>query len=142
MDEKLTIALERQNPWWFGKAFYTGVDRLHWYPKLSKYIKAREILLLTGARRTGKSTITYQIIKELLDKNLSPECILYINLDEPLLQSKSKDPAYLVELIESYIALKRPATLYLFIDEIQNYDYWVQTIKTLFDTAENVSMDR
>lgn len=140
MDEKLTIALERQNPWWFGKAFYTGIDRLHWYPKLSKYLKAREILLLTGARRTGKSTLTYQIIKELLDKNLPPDCILYINLDEPLLQSKSKDPAYLIELIESYIALKRPATLYLFIDEIQNYDYWVQTIKTLFDTAENVKI--
>ena len=140
MDEKITIALERQNPWWFGKAFYTGVDRLHWYPGLSKYIKAREILLLTGARRTGKSTLTYQIIKKLLNKNIPPECILYINLDEPLLQSKSKDPAYLIELIESYMALKKPATLYLFIDEIQNYDYWVQTIKTLFDTSDNVKI--
>ena len=140
MDEKITIALERQNPWWFGKAFYTGVDRLHWYPGLSKYIKAREILLLTGARRTGKSTLTYQIIKKLLNKNIPPECILYINLDEPLLQSKSKDPAYLIELIENYMALKKPATLYLFIDEIQNYDYWVQTIKTLFDTSDNVKI--
>ncbi|MCD4843571.1 MAG: ATP-binding protein [Methanosarcinales archaeon] len=140
MDEKITIALERQNPWWFGKAFCTGVDRLHWYPGLSKYIKAREILLLTGARRTGKSTLTYQIIKKLLNKNIPPECILYINLDEPLLQSKSKDPAYLIELIENYMALKKPATLYLFIDEIQNYDYWVQTIKTLFDTSDNVKI--
>ena len=140
MDENTKIALERQNPWWFDKPFDTGIDRLRWYPKIKKYLPTKEILLLTGARRTGKSTLAYQVIKSLLDSNVPPEAILFINLDEPLFQSKSKDPAYLTEIIEYHLVLKKPSTLYLFIDEIQNYDYWVQTIKTLFDTTTNIKI--
>ena len=140
MDENTKIALERQNPWWFEKPFDTGIDRLQWYPKITKYLKTKEILLLTGARRTGKSTLAYQLIKNLLNSNVPPESILFINLDEPLFQSKSKDPSYLTEIIEYHRALNKPSTLYLFIDEIQNYDYWVQTIKTLFDTTSNIKI--
>jgi hypothetical protein len=92
MDENAKIALERQNPWWFEKEFDTGIDRLPWYPGITKYMKAREVLLLLGARRTGKSTLAYQIIKNLLNNKTPPEAILFINLDEPLFQSKSKDP--------------------------------------------------
>lgn len=138
MDENTKIALERQNPWWFGKPFDTGIDRLQWYPKLMKYLNTEEILLLTGARRTGKSTLAYQLIQKLLDSHIPAESVLFINLDEPLFQSRSKDPVFLTELIESYLALKKPGRLYLFIDEIQNYDYWVQTVKTMFDTVKNV----
>lgn len=141
MDENTKIALERQNPWWFGKDFDTGIERLHWYPEITKYLKTREILLLIGARRTGKSTLVYQVIKTLLDKKTPPEAILFINLDEPLFQSMSKDPVYLTELIEYYMAQQKGvATLFLFIDEIQNYDYWVQTIKTLYDTRKNIKI--
>ncbi len=141
MDENAKIALERQNPWWFGKEFDTGIDRLPWYPGITKYMKAREVLLLLGARRTGKSTLAYQIIRDLLNNKTYPEAILFINLDEPLFQSKSKDPMYLTEIIEYYLAQKKsiPA-FYLFIDEIQNHDYWVQTIKTLYDTRKNIKI--
>ena len=141
MDENAKIALERQNPWWFGKEFDTGIDRLSWYPWITKYMKAREVLLLLGARRTGKSTLVYQIIRNLLNNRIPPEAILFINLDEPLFQSKSKDPVYLSEIIEYYLAQKKsiPA-FYLFIDEIQNHDYWVQTIKTLYDTRKNIKI--
>ncbi|MFZ3060136.1 MAG: ATP-binding protein [Candidatus Methanoperedens sp.] len=141
MDENAKIALERQNPWWFGKEFDTGIDRLPWYPGITKYMKAREVLLLLGARRTGKSTLVYQIIKNLLNNKTPPEAILFINLDEPLFQSKSKDSMYLTEIIEYYLAQKKSvSTFYLFIDEIQNHDYWVQTIKTLYDTRKNIKI--
>jgi predicted AAA+ superfamily ATPase len=138
MDKNTKIVLERQNPWWFGKPFDTGIDRMQWYPMLMKYLKTEEILLLTGARRTGKSTIAYQMIQNLLESKVNPDAVLFINLDEPLFQSKSKDPVFLTELIESYLALNQPDKLYLFIDEVQNYNYWVQTIKTMFDTAKNI----
>lgn len=141
MDENAKIALERQNPWWFGKEFDTGIDRLPWYPLITKFMKAREVLLLLGARRTGKSTLVYQIIRNLLDNRIPPEAILFINLDEPLFQSKSKDPVYLSEIIEYYLAQKKSIqAFYLFIDEIQNHDYWVQTIKTLYDTRKNIKI--
>ncbi len=141
MDENAKITIERQNPWWFGKQFDVGIDRLPWYPLITKYMKAREILLLLGARRTGKSTLAYQIIKNLLRNKTSPESIFFINLDEPLFQSKSKDPMYLTEIFDYYLIEKKSvSTYYLFIDEIQNHDYWVQSIKMLYDTRKNIKI--
>lgn len=136
MNTQTRAALEKQNPWWFGKPFDTGINRLDFYPHLLKYLEAPEVLLLLGARRTGKSTLLLQIIKHL---NVKPEAVLFINLDEPLFQSRAEDPAFLSELIEDYMLQHKDIGLfYLFIDEVQNYNHWVHTVKTLHDTCKNV----
>jgi len=141
MDETIKIALERQNPWWFRKEFDTGIDRLPWYPNIEKYMKTREVFLLVGARRTGKSTLLYQIIRDIINNKTSPESILFINLDEPIFQSRSKDPAYLTGIIDYFLAQhKLPVTFYLFIDEIQNYDYWAYAIKIIYDSGKNLKI--
>ena len=141
MDENARIALERQNPWWFGKEFETGINRLQSHPRLRKYMEAGEILLLVGARRTGKSTLVYQIIKDLLNNGTPPEAILFVNLDEPLFQSRSKDPAHLTELIEHHLVQhSHQKYFYLFLDEIQSQHYWAQTVKTLHDVRKNIKI--
>ncbi|MCL7412790.1 MAG: ATP-binding protein [ANME-2 cluster archaeon] len=141
MDESAKIALERQNPWWFGKDFDTGIDRLAWYPRLTDYLNTREILLLIGARRTGKSTLLYQVIAHLLNNTTPPEAVLFINLDEPLFQSRSKDPAYLTQLIEHHLVQhKQVQQFYIFLDEVQNHQYWVQTVKNIHDTGRNIKL--
>ncbi len=131
MEQQLQIALEKQNPWWFTKPYETGIPRLSHYPLLQKYLNTPEILLILGARRTGKSTLLYQLISSL---KVSPEAILFINLDEPLFQSRADDPAFLSTLIEEYLLQHKDIKkYYVFIDEVQNYKHWVQTIKTLHD---------
>jgi len=139
MDQRSQIALESQNPWWFSKGFETGIDRLPQFPRMLRYLEAREILLLAGARRTGKSTLVYQIIQSLLERGVPKEAILYINLDEPLFVSMADDPTLLGGIVEDHLArhdgLER---LYLCIDEIQNYTHWAYAIKTFYDTKSNV----
>ncbi|MEA3323811.1 MAG: ATP-binding protein [Euryarchaeota archaeon] len=141
MDENARIALERQNPWWFGKEFETGINRLQSHPRLRRYMEAGEILLLVGARRTGKSTLVYQIIKDLLQNGTPPEAILFVNLDEPLFQSRSKDPAHLTGLIEHHLAQhSQELRFYVFLDEIQSQYYWVQAVKTLHDVRKDIKI--
>ncbi|MBI2575129.1 ATP-binding protein [Candidatus Woesearchaeota archaeon] len=136
MEPQLQIALEKQNPWWMGKKFYTGIPRLRNYPLLQRYMPTPEILLILGARRAGKSTLAYQLIETL---KTAPEAILFINLDEPLFQSKSEDPSFLSMLIEEYMVQHKDVQkFYIFIDEVQNYKHWVQTIKTLHDVNKQV----
>src|SRR3989344_1780310 len=136
MEEQIKIALEKQNPWWFNKPYITGIPRLHNYPYLLKYLNAPEILLLLGARRTGKSTLLYQLISSL---KVNPQAILFINLDEPLFQSKTDEPNFLSDLLEEYILQHSEIKkIYIFIDEVQNYNYWVQTIKTLHDINKQI----
>ncbi len=86
------IALESQNPRWFGKPSDRGIERLDRFPGIVQYLGTREILLLVGARRTGKSTLLYQVIHSLLEKGIQDKAILFINLDEPLFRSMSDDP--------------------------------------------------
>ncbi|MFQ5621564.1 MAG: AAA family ATPase, partial [Candidatus Nanoarchaeia archaeon] len=137
MDEKVKIALEKQNPWWFDKSFPSGIDRPSYRAAILKYLRTPEILLLVGARRTGKSTLLYQTIHYILKKG-KRDSVLFINLDEPLFQSKADDPAFLGDLIASCLA-ERPIK-YVFIDEIQNYQYWAQMVKTLYDTQKDLKI--
>ena len=65
MEQVIEDVLEKQNLWWFGKSYGTGIHRLHYYPRLSRYLDTEEILLVLGARRTGKSTLLYQLIRSL-----------------------------------------------------------------------------
>ena len=104
-------------------------------------MEAGEILLLVGARRTGKSTLVYQIIKDLLKGGTPPEAILFVNLDEPMFQSRSKDPAHLTGLIEHHLVQhSRQLHFYIFLDEIQSQYYWVQAVKTLHDVGKNIKI--
>lgn len=139
MDERIRIALESQNPWWFGKPFDRGIERLDRFPGIVEYLHTREILLLVGARRTGKSTLLYQVIHSLLEKGIQDKAILFINLDEPLFRSMSDDPQLLSGIVEEHLARNRDLDqVYLFIDEVQNYSHWVGAIKTLYDTRSMV----
>ncbi len=141
MDTTTRIALESHNPWWFNRPFATGIDRLAWFPELRQYLPLQEILLLLGARRTGKSTLVYQIIRSLLDFGTEKEAILYINLDEPVFASRAKDPAFLRELIEDHCTRHENISRFVVcIDEVQNYDHWVGTTKTLYDTRPDIRL--
>ena len=141
MDTNLRVALESQNPWWFDRPFATGIDRLAWFPELSRYLTSREILLLMGARRTGKSTLVYQIVRSLLNAGTPKEAVLYINLDEPVFASKAKDPAFLRELVEDHCTRHEDISRFtVCIDEVQNHEYWVGTVKTLFDTRPDIRL--
>ncbi|MEA4890165.1 MAG: AAA family ATPase [Clostridiaceae bacterium] len=46
----------------------------------------RRSIILTGARRVGKTTIQYQMIEKLLDKKINPKKIVYISMDHPMLK--------------------------------------------------------
>jgi predicted AAA+ superfamily ATPase len=141
MDTTTRLALENQNPWWFDKPFATGIDRLTWFPELGQYLPLQEILLLLGARRTGKSTLVYQIIRSLLDSGTRAEAILYINLDEPVFASRAKDPSFLREIIEDHCTRHEHISRFtICIDEVQNYDHWVGTAKTLYDTRPDIRL--
>ncbi len=138
MDDKTRACLEKHNPWWFGKGYDKGIGRLQNYPRILKYLGTREILLLVGARRTGKSTLLLQIIGHL---DVQPEAILFINLDEPLFQKQAGNPSFLGELVEEYVlrhtGIKR---YYIFIDEVQNYAHWIPAVKTLYDMRRDVKI--
>ncbi|MBP1910114.1 ATP-binding protein [Methanolobus bombayensis] len=138
MEQLIEDVLEKQNPWWFGKTYSTGIPRLQYYPRLSKYLNTEEILLILGARRTGKSTLIYQLIRSLELPEDEMESVLYMNLDEPVFQSQAERADLLSGIIEDHIAATKKERYFIFLDEVQNFKYWTQTLKTLYDTDKRL----
>ena len=92
--------------------------------------QVRRTVVLTGARRVGKTTIQFQMIDALLRQGIAPHRIVFVSMDHPMLKLAGVD-----EILECYhgnICADQDA--YYFFDEIQYAEDWAQWLKTLYDT--------
>ena len=95
------------------------------------------IKVITGIRRSGKSTLLLQIIKELkTKKEIDNNHIIYINFED-VEYSFIKDYLILNKYIKDKI--KDNKKCYLFFDEIQNVKSWEKTINS-FKATLNTSI--
>src|SRR3989344_5281545 len=73
--------LYKQNPWWEERFKEESISREEYLDKITKILKTKEIIFLTGLRRIGKTTILKQTIAKMLQSKIPKEDILFINLD-------------------------------------------------------------
>ncbi|MFA5382674.1 MAG: ATP-binding protein [Candidatus Micrarchaeia archaeon] len=130
--------LAEWNPWWKENKIreeMKGVKR-EYLEDIIKWIDEKEIKVLIGPRRAGKSTLFYQIIDYIHNKNKVPfENIVLINFQDNLFLEKNLEDIYL-----SYIQNINPTNkLYLFIDEAQEKKGWDKWIKKMYDLKKNIS---
>ncbi len=131
--------LEKFNPWW-----KTGSVREEWvkgykrrlYFEIEKYVDKKQVILIWGLRRVGKTTILFQIIHNLLG-SIKPKNILYFSFDEIAFDLK--------DVLESYqkFILNRTfeetgEKLYVFLDEIQKVKDWENKLKIYYDLYPNI----
>jgi uncharacterized protein len=125
--------LYRYNPWWEGKLdLKNAVPRPIFFQELLDNLPKRQVVILTGLRRVGKTTLLKQLIQHLIDeKKIKAEHIFYISLDDYLLKDKS-----ILEIIEEYRKIHRLAhdqKVFLFLDEITyQKDFEIQ-LKNIYD---------
>jgi len=124
--------LKRWNPWWvYDKVSKNkkGIKRKE-LNNILKILKTKEIIALTGVRRSGKSTLIYQVIDNLLSK-INSKNILYFNFDEPL---KNKNINLIETVFNTFLELNNPkGRKYIFFDEIQNIPEWEKWLKKYYD---------
>ncbi len=129
--------LKQWNEWWIESKVYKnklGIKREDLLSELFKLIKVKEILVLTGVRRSGKSTLLFQLI-DLLIKEVNPKNILYFNFDETL---EYKDVRALDLVYNNFLELNNPkGKKHVFFDEIQNINGWEKWIKKNYDLYGN-----
>jgi len=99
-------------------------------------LDSREVIVIKGVRRAGKSTLLAQVIRELLARNVQPTAILRINLEEPLFSSE-----YSVELLEQIYRTYRERVqpegrCWLFMDEVQNIPGWESWVRGRSETED------
>ncbi|MDY6837056.1 MAG: ATP-binding protein [Thermodesulfobacteriota bacterium] len=129
------------NPWWRTARVPRGQvgQKRHVFGQIASFLDYRQILVLFGLRRAGKTTLMYQLIDDLLTRRkVNPLCILYFSFDQ---QSLSLD-----QLLETYQQdvlkhrLDEEGRVYLFLDEIQKLDDWFNKVKLLYDQYPNLKI--
>jgi uncharacterized protein len=127
------------NPWWRdGKISATLSGRKRKvFPELLPYLDTRQILLLTGLRRVGKTTLLFQLVEELLQRGVPPFRILYYSFDEARLNFDDLLKTYQTDILKSDLS---GAATYLFFDEIQKLADWPAQIKILYDLHPQVKI--
>ncbi len=119
-----------QNKHW--KQKYKNLNRRAILDKLIKDFNLRQIEIIQGIRRSGKSSIFKLLINEL-SKDINPLEILYVNLDDPYFIEYYDKVSKLYDLLESSEKLTGKKVKYLFLDEIQNIKNWEKFIKSIYD---------
>src|SRR3989344_615188 len=123
--------LNEWNPWWENPSLLEklkGKDRPD-YKLLLDSIKIKEITIITGIRRAGKSTLMYQMIFNLLKSGIKPEQILFVNLEDKKLINDSLDDIY-TGYKENINSNKKS---YVFLDEIHKKEGWESWIRKKYD---------
>ncbi len=129
---KLDEILIDQNLQWSGLSHINLMER-QLFPSLLKFLPIPEIMVLTGVRRCGKTTLFKFLINHLLSVT-EPKSILYLNFDDPSFQNYLTDSAKIYELIDVAEKLVGEKIKYLFLDEIQNVEKWEQFVKSTNDS--------
>jgi predicted AAA+ superfamily ATPase len=92
------------------------------------------VITLTGARRTGKTSLFFRMIRELRQQ-VSVEHILYLNFEDDRLFGCSLED--LDTILDAYFSLYPSAQnemVYFFFDEIQGIRGWESFVRRIKDT--------
>jgi len=139
-EESILKVLNSYNPWWktgvISSAYQKPVKRKAYYQiqDILLHKDIRRFVVLSGARRVGKTTILYQEIEYLLNNGVDSKSILYVSFDNPLLKFISLNDV--VELYKKNVKIGEE--IYLFLDEIQYSREWDNWLKILYDTDPNI----
>ncbi|MFQ5640994.1 MAG: ATP-binding protein [bacterium] len=127
------------NHWWTSGSvrpeFIEKIERTL-FPELVKALNERQILLIEGPRRVGKTSLIYQLIHFLIKNQTPAKHIFYLTLDDPLLEKASLFED-IIEYTEKYL-LGKPLSelrspIYLFLDEITKFPDWELYLKRYYD---------
>ncbi|MBU4070448.1 MAG: ATP-binding protein [Nanoarchaeota archaeon] len=127
--------LSEWNPWWENQDLVKdlkGRDRKD-YSFLVDSVKIKEITIILGVRRAGKSTLMYQMIDNLFSQGVHPKQILFINLEDKKLIKDSLEDIY-----STYREIMNPKDkAYVFIDEVHRKEDWESWIRKKYDLKSN-----
>ena len=96
--------------------------------QLKKWINKPQIKIITGIRRSGKSTVLALLNEELIKQGTNNECIIALNFESFAAEPLKNAPA-LYQYIEDKIKNKQKH--YILLDEIQEVTNWEKVVNSL-----------
>ena len=106
---------------------------------ISKPLKNPRVIILSGLRGVGKTTVLLQLYKDFVTKGWSPDEIVYLSMDKAVFSGKN-----ITDLVEEYqervlfnYLVKSDRKFIFLIDEAHYSPKWDLEIKIIHDEAPN-----
>lgn len=137
MNSGIIQILADWNPWWrTGRvpAELRGITRPY-TGELIRLAGERQVKIVTGVRRSGKSTLFYQLIDWLLEtQKVPPQQVLLINFED-----LSLEQAGIEQIYNAYqMAFGPQEANWFFFDEIHRQQHWESWIRKWYDLKRDV----
>jgi predicted AAA+ superfamily ATPase len=127
---KIRDVLLESNTWW-KEEFKLEYYERDIHKEISEYIPLPQIIVLTGLRRVGKTTLMLKVIFDFINNGFDARNIIYFSFDEFRdieIREVMKDYELVMEK-----DFKKGKYL-LLLDEIQKLTNWEDQIKRVYDT--------
>jgi predicted AAA+ superfamily ATPase len=125
------------NPWWENGVVPPDLKGIHrpYTEELIEIAEERQIKIVTGVRRSGKSTLFYQIIDWLLEtKKAQPKQIVLVNFEDQALAEAGIEKIY--EAYETVFGVQEG--VWLFLDEAPRQEHWERWIRKWYDLKKSI----
>ncbi|MBU3965589.1 ATP-binding protein [Patescibacteria group bacterium] len=124
------------NDWNFWqKDIETGIKRDAYLNSLEQMLQSGQIMLITGARRSGKSFLMRQLAKKIVERGADKNQILIVNFEDPRFVDLNTD--LLDQILETYQEFLRPKEKpYIFLDEVQEVAGWEKWARTVHELGK------
>lgn len=124
-----------QNPWRKDPKFkVTPFFNRQVIARIEKWIDEPDIIILIGPRQSGKTTILYKLIENLLSQNISSDALFFFNCDNLAVRSVFEDITTFIRFINQMTTASQPIII---IDEVQRLPNPGMFLKELFDLKLN-----
>ena len=127
-------AIVLQNRHWKGENYSKIFER----PLLNNLIEKldlKEIQVLLGIRRCGKSSLFRLLINHLI-KEENPQSILFINCEDPFFSDIWSDATKLYQVVELAEKITGVSVKYFFLDEVQVVQNWEKYVKSVYEAEK------
>jgi len=125
--------MEILNDWnYWHRDFETYVPRTEYQRKIRAFRRSGEIIVLSGIRRCGKSTLLKLEMQDLA-QSIGKKSLLFINFEDPRF-SDHLNTDTLDRIFDTYRETINPdGEVYLFLDEVQQVARWEKWVRTAHD---------
>ncbi len=128
------LNFEKFNRHWQDGFSYEFEKKRLFFDKILQFLPKRQIVAITGLRRTGKTVLLKQAINHLISEGIPRKNILYFSFDE--------QKAPLDGLLSEYRAASgvdiEKEKIFVFLDEVQKTGNWQEQVKTYYDNYSNL----
>ena len=140
---EIEILINKWNPHFqdTSKGSWVGsVPRKKYLQRLWEAMELRHVVVLTGVRRSGKSTLMQQLIGKLIEQGTEPKNALYLHLEDVLVMPYLKLGWKLLEQLYAYYLEKYnpQGKVFVFLDEIQGVSEFNRWIYSHYEKKENI----